>query len=97
MQVLHREARTLSDKIAYNFVRLLRSVRLGMHCIAVAYNCITRWGFDIASGYKHKPLPPNAKELTLDDLRRDGYLMDESQWLKVGYYFLIHPALFNAY
>ncbi|KAH9891657.1 alternative oxidase [Cubamyces lactineus] len=64
VEVLHREAKTFSDKIAYNFVRLLR------------------WGFDIASGYKHKPLPPNAKELTLDDLRRDGYLMDESQWLR---------------
>ncbi|KAI0354974.1 alternative oxidase [Trametes cingulata] len=64
VEVLHREAKTLSDKIAYNFVRLLR------------------WGFDLASGYKHKPLPPNANQMTLDELRRDGYLMDEAQWLR---------------
>ncbi|OSD07210.1 alternative oxidase [Trametes coccinea BRFM310] len=64
VEVLHREAKTLSDKIAYNFVRL------------------ARWAFDIASGYKHKPLPPDANNKTLDDLRRDGYLMDEAQWLK---------------
>ncbi|KAI9058370.1 alternative oxidase [Trametes sanguinea] len=64
VEVLHREAKTFSDKIAYNFVRL------------------ARWSFDIASGYKHKPLPPDAHNKTLDDLRRDGYLMDEAQWLK---------------
>ncbi|KAI0372172.1 alternative oxidase [Pilatotrama ljubarskyi] len=64
VEILHREAKTFSDKVAYNFVRLLR------------------WGFDLASGYKHKPLPPNANQMTLDELRRDGYLMDESQWLR---------------
>ena len=42
-----------------------------------------RWGFDLASGYKHKPLPPNSASMSLDELRKGGYLMDETQWLRV--------------
>ncbi|KAI0761929.1 alternative oxidase [Trametes elegans] len=64
VEVLHREAKTFADKIAYNFVRL------------------ARWGFDIVSNYKHKPLPPNADKMSLEELRRGGYLMDETQWLR---------------
>ncbi|KZT73769.1 alternative oxidase [Daedalea quercina L-15889] len=64
VDILHREANTWSDKIAYNFVRVLR------------------WGFDVASGYKHKPLPPNYANMTLDELKKDGYIMDERQWLR---------------
>ncbi|KAL1950272.1 hypothetical protein VTO73DRAFT_5396 [Trametes versicolor] len=64
VEVLHRQAKTFSDKIAYSFVHL------------------ARWGFDLVSGYKHKPLPPNAKEMSLKELQDGGYLMNEAQWLK---------------
>ncbi|KZT12063.1 AOX, alternative oxidase mitochondrial precursor [Laetiporus sulphureus 93-53] len=64
VEVLHREAKTFSDKIAYSFVRLLRL------------------GFDVVSGYKHKPLPPNYKEMSIAELRKAGYIMDEHQWLR---------------
>ncbi|OBZ71227.1 Alternative oxidase, mitochondrial [Grifola frondosa] len=64
VEVMHREAKTLSDTIAYNFVKL------------------ARWGFDVISGYKHKPMPPNASVLTVEELRKGGYIMDDRQWLK---------------
>ncbi|KAI0754978.1 alternative oxidase [Daedaleopsis nitida] len=50
--------------------------------IALSFVKIARWAFDIASGYKHKPLPPNASSMSLEELRKGGYLMDESQWLR---------------
>ncbi|OBZ71226.1 Alternative oxidase, mitochondrial [Grifola frondosa] len=62
--VMHRDAKTISDNIAWSFVRLLR------------------WGFDVVSGYKHKPLPTTACVLSLDALRNGGYIMDERQWLR---------------
>ena len=40
-----------------------------------------RWGFDIASGYKHKPIPPGSN-MTLEELRKGGYVMNEHQWLQ---------------
>lgn len=43
-----------------------------------------RWGFDLVSGYKHKPLPPNADKMSLQELQDGGYLMNEAQWLKVS-------------
>ncbi|RDX42476.1 alternative oxidase [Lentinus brumalis] len=64
VQVLSRDAKTFSDKLAHSFVKL------------------ARWAFDFASGYKHKPLPPNASEMSLEELRKGGYLMDETQWLR---------------
>ncbi|CCM03525.1 uncharacterized protein FIBRA_05659 [Fibroporia radiculosa] len=64
VDVLHREAKSVSDKIAWTFVRLLR------------------WGFDLASGYRHKPLPPNYKNMSLEALRKGGYIMNEKQWLR---------------
>ncbi|GBE84957.1 Alternative oxidase, mitochondrial [Sparassis crispa] len=63
VQIMHREAKTLSDKVAATFVHLLR------------------WSFDIASGYKHKPIPPNSA-MTLEELRKRGYIMDERGWLR---------------
>lgn len=35
------------------------------------------------SGYKHRPIPPDSI-MTIEELRKKGYLMDESQWLQVG-------------
>jgi len=64
VEVLHRDAKTMSDKIAYLFVRILR------------------WGFDVASGYKHKPLPPGGEKMSLEELKKGGYIMDEQQWLR---------------
>ncbi|EGN92138.1 AOX, alternative oxidase mitochondrial precursor [Serpula lacrymans var. lacrymans S7.3] len=63
VEVLHREAKTISDKFACNLVK------------------ITRWGFDLASGYKHKPIPPNSN-LTLEELKKGGYILDERGWLR---------------
>ncbi|KAI6122484.1 alternative oxidase [Pisolithus croceorrhizus] len=40
-----------------------------------------RWGFDFASGYKHKPLPPNSTSMSLEELRRGGYVLTEQAWL----------------
>ncbi|KAH9922798.1 alternative oxidase [Epithele typhae] len=64
VEVLHREAKTMSDKVAWLFVRL------------------ARWGFDRVSGYKHKPMPANADKMSVEELRKGGYLMDDSQWLR---------------
>ncbi|KAM5535026.1 hypothetical protein V8D89_011254 [Ganoderma adspersum] len=64
VEVLFRESKTFSDRVAHTFVKL------------------ARWGFDLASGYKHKPLPPNAASMSLEELRKGGYLMDETQWLR---------------
>ncbi|RPD78161.1 alternative oxidase [Lentinus tigrinus ALCF2SS1-7] len=63
-QVLHRECKTMSDSVAYGFVKL------------------ARWAFDLVSGYKHKPLPPNASSMSIEQLRKEGCLMDDGQWLK---------------
>ncbi|KAH8104573.1 AOX, alternative oxidase mitochondrial precursor [Cristinia sonorae] len=62
VQVMHREAKTISDKVAVLFVKILRT------------------GFDLISGYKHKEIPPNSS-MSLEELRKKGYIMDESQWL----------------
>ncbi|KAJ7779350.1 alternative oxidase [Mycena maculata] len=62
VEVLHREAKTMSDKIAYGLVRL------------------ARWGFDVVSRYKHKDIPPDST-MTVVELRKEGYLLDEHGWL----------------
>ncbi|PSR83891.1 hypothetical protein PHLCEN_2v5600 [Hermanssonia centrifuga] len=41
---------------------------------------LARKCFDIISGYKHKPIPPNSK-MTIEELRKGGYILDEKQWL----------------
>ncbi|TBU28614.1 alternative oxidase [Dichomitus squalens] len=64
VEVLFRDAKTFSDRVAHTFVK------------------IARWAFDFASGYKHRPLPANAASMSLEELRKGGYLMDESQWLR---------------
>ncbi|KAJ7485040.1 AOX, alternative oxidase mitochondrial precursor [Mycena galericulata] len=62
VEVLHQDAKTLSDKAAYGLVRL------------------ARWGFDLVSRYKHKDIPP-ASTMTIAELRKEGYLLDETGWL----------------
>ncbi|THH01563.1 hypothetical protein EW026_g1153 [Hermanssonia centrifuga] len=41
---------------------------------------LARKCFDIISGYKHKPIPPNS-DMTIEELRKGGYILDEKQWL----------------
>ncbi|KAG6336057.1 hypothetical protein ID866_3030 [Astraeus odoratus] len=50
----------------------------------VALNLVKllRWGFDFVSGYKHKPLPPNSNNMSLEELRRGGYVLTEKAWLR---------------
>ncbi|KAK7690026.1 hypothetical protein QCA50_006670 [Cerrena zonata] len=48
--------------------------------IAVIFVRLLRWGFDLVSGYKHKPIPPNSN-MSLEELRKGGYVMTEHDWL----------------
>ncbi|TRM63956.1 alternative oxidase-domain-containing protein [Schizophyllum amplum] len=49
----------------------------------VAYRLVKlcRWGFDVVSGYKAKPLPADAHKMTLQKLREDGYVLGPDAWL----------------
>jgi ubiquinol oxidase len=40
------------------------------------------WTFDFVSGYKHKPIPLGSN-MSLEELRKGGYVLDEKQWLTV--------------
>lgn len=40
--------------------------------------------FDLVSGYKHVTIPPDEK-MTLEELRKAGYLLDHHAWLGVSY------------
>jgi len=62
VEVLHRDAKTINDKLASNLVKF------------------ARWAFDFVSGYKHKPIPPDSN-MTLEQLKKEGYILDEHQWL----------------
>ena len=84
LKVMHREAKTMSDKVAVLFVRLLRYVsHLNLMDAHVKRRCASRFGFDIVSGYRHKDIPPDSK-MTLEELKKKGYVMDEAQWLSVS-------------
>ncbi|KAF8597085.1 alternative oxidase [Ceratobasidium sp. AG-I] len=48
--------------------------------VALALVKLCRWGFDVFSQYKHKPIPPGST-MTLAELRQGGYVMTDSQWL----------------
>jgi len=37
-------------------------------------------GFDLVSGYKHKDVPPS-HNMTLEELKKGGYILDEHAWL----------------
>nr|ABN09948.3 mitochondrial alternative oxidase [Moniliophthora perniciosa]AEL23664.1 mitochondrial alternative oxidase [Moniliophthora perniciosa] len=62
VEVLHREATCLSDRVAAGLVGLCR------------------WGYDFVTRYKHKTIPPG-KNMTLAELRKEGYLLDDKAWL----------------
>ncbi|KAI0031474.1 alternative oxidase [Vararia minispora EC-137] len=49
--------------------------------IASSFVHICRLSFDFVSGYKDKPMPID-KKLTLKELREQGYVMNDAQWLK---------------
>lgn len=55
-----------------------------------------RKGFDIVSGYKHKPIPKDCK-LSLEELRKQGYLMDEAQWLQVDVIYIFAVIWLTAW
>jgi hypothetical protein len=40
--------------------------------------------FDFVSGYKHVEGPPDPK-MSLAELRKAGYLLDDKQWLTVSF------------
>ncbi|KAI5452360.1 inducible alternative oxidase 2 [Naganishia albida] len=40
---------------------------------------LSRWGFDRITGYKHKERP--AEKLSVEELRKGGYIFDDHQWL----------------
>ncbi|KAI9509185.1 alternative oxidase-domain-containing protein, partial [Russula earlei] len=41
---------------------------------------LSRWGFDVVSGYKHKTIPAGSN-MSLEELRKGKYVLDEKQWL----------------
>jgi len=41
---------------------------------------LSRWVFDLASGYTAKPIPPGSN-MSLEELRKGKYILDEKQWL----------------
>jgi len=55
-------------------------------------NSLVRWGFDLVSGYKSKPIPPGSN-MSLEELRKGGYCMDEHGWLNVRSGFRIWRSL----
>jgi hypothetical protein len=42
----------------------------------------SRWGFDLVSGYTVKSIPPGSN-MSLEELRKGKYVLDEKQWLTV--------------
>lgn len=47
---------------------------------AIGLAKLLRWGFDLVSGYKHKTVPAGST-MTLEELRKGGYVMNEHEWL----------------
>ncbi|KAH9989695.1 AOX, alternative oxidase mitochondrial precursor [Russula compacta] len=41
---------------------------------------LCRWGFDLVTGYTHKPIPPGSN-MSLEELRKGKHILDEKQWL----------------
>jgi ubiquinol oxidase len=83
---MHREAKTIGDKVAYYTVKIARFV-VNNHtsCLqCLEHHCsVIRAVVDFASGYRHKPIPPGST-MTLEELRKGGYVLDENGWLSVS-------------
>lgn len=52
--------------------------------VAASLVKLARAGFDLVSGYKHKPLPPDYKQWPIQKLRDEGYILDDRAWLLVS-------------
>jgi hypothetical protein len=53
--------------------------------LAYGFVRMSRSIFDFVSGYKHVEKPP-APGMTIEELRKAGYLLSDRQWLEVGLY-----------
>lgn len=62
VEVLHRKAVTIPDKLAYGLVKFARACT------------------DFVLRYKHMDVPPRPN-MTIQQLRKEGYLLDDKQWL----------------
>ncbi|KAG9125744.1 hypothetical protein FRC07_006403 [Ceratobasidium sp. 392] len=63
--------------------------------IALGLVKLCRWGFDLFSGYKYKPIPPGSN-MSLAELRKGGYIMTEPEWLMKRDAGWIHTLLEEA-
>jgi hypothetical protein len=50
--------------------------------VGIPVYSFSRWGFDVVSGYKYKPIPPGSS-MSLEELRKGKYVLSERQWLTV--------------
>ena len=57
-------------------------VDTGLHGV---YSISSRWGFDFVSGYTVKAIPAGSN-MSLEELRKGRYVLDEKQWLTVRIY-----------
>ncbi|KZV71752.1 alternative oxidase [Peniophora sp. CONT] len=60
---------------------LKRDAKTWQDKLASGFVAFTRKSFDFVSGYKHRDIPPDSN-MSVEELRKKGYLMDESQWLQ---------------
>jgi hypothetical protein len=88
VRVVHRPARTVSDKIALTLVKGLRWVlSLDAHTAEPHTDPLNllrsrSFGYDLLSGYRHRPLPAHPETFSLEELRLMGCVMSPDQWLK---------------
>jgi ubiquinol oxidase len=80
---MHREAKGMGDMVAYGLVKLARFVIFNVLLENHWYYIYGRAAFDLVSGYKHKPIPPDTA-LTIEELKKGGYILDEHAWLNVS-------------
>ena len=74
---------SLSDKMASGMVRFARYVVSSPFAAGSLIILEPRKLFDLVSGYKHKPIPLGTN-MTVDELRKEGYVMTEVGWMNVS-------------